>query len=194
MFIKERMVNIIMSKASMDNMRVKNQITEGLFSLLRKKPFSEITVTDIVKESNVARASYYRNFENKEQIIEAAMDSLRDELMSDISYDDDGHIFNQENARAGFEKALTCCLVKKADLLTLYHNGFGSLIQQTFNRYIMEFAGNMPVNSTERYKLFFIAGAVTNVLIEWLNGGAKEPPREIAALCVDYFTGGILHK
>ena len=194
MFIKERMVNIIMSKASMDNQRVKNQITEGLFSLLRKKAFSEITVTDIVKEANVARASYYRNFQNKEEIIESAMDSLRDELMSDIKYDDDEHIFNQENARIGFEKALTCCLVKKADLLTLYHNGFGSLIQQTFNRYIMEFAGNMPVNSTERYKLFFIAGAVTNVLIEWLNEGAKEPPREIAALCVDYFSGGILHE
>ena len=57
----------------------------------------------------------------------------------------------------------------------------------------MEFAGNMPVNSTERYKLFFIAGAVTNVLIEWLDDGAKEPPREIAALSVSYFTGGILH-
>ena len=182
-----------MSKASIDNQRVKKQITESLFTLLQKKSFSEITVTDIVKEANVARASYYRNFQNKEEIIEAAMDSLRDELMTDISYDDDEHIFNQENARAGFEKALTCCLVKKSDLLTLYHNGFGSLIQQTFNRYIMEFAGNMPVNSVERYKLYFISGAVTNVLIEWLNEGAKEPPREIAALCVSYFTGGILY-
>lgn len=183
-----------MSKASKDNMRVKSQITEGLFSLLRKKSFSEITVTDIVKEAHVARASYYRNFESKEQIIEAAMDSLRDELMSDIPYDDDAHIFNQDNARAGFEKALTCCLVRKADLLTLYHNGFGSLIQQTFNRYIIEFAGNMSANSVERYKLYFISGAVTNILIEWLNEGAKEPPREIAALCISYFTGGILYK
>ena len=182
-----------MSKASMDNQRVKKQITEALFSLLRKHSFSEITVTDIVEEANVARASYYRNFQNKEKIIEAAMDSLRDELMADISYDDDEHIFYQENARAGFEKALTCCLVKKSDLLTLYYNGFGSLIQQTFNRYIMEFAGNMSANSIERYKLYFISGAVTNVLIEWLDEGAKEPPREIAALCVSYFTGGILY-
>ena len=194
MFIIKGMVSATMSKASRDNQRVKNQITEGLFSLLRKKSFSEITVTDIVKEANVARASYYRNFQSKEEIIEAAMDSLRDDLMADIQYDDDEHIFNQENAKAGFEKALTCCLVKKADLLTLYHNGFGSLIQQTFNRYIMEFAGNMPTGSAMRYKLYFISGAVTNVLIEWLNEGAKEPPREIAALCVNYFSGGILHK
>ncbi len=108
-----------MSKASIDNQRVKNQITEGLFSLLRKKSFSEITVTDIVREAKVARASYYRNFQNKEEIIEAAMDILRDELMKDIQYDDDEHIFNQENARVGFEKALTSCLIRKADLLTM---------------------------------------------------------------------------
>ena len=194
MSITKGMVSVIMSKASIDNQRVKSQITEGLFSLLRKKSFSEITVTDIVKEANVARASYYRNFQNKEEIIEAAMDRLRDELMADIQYDDDEHIFNQGNARAGFEKALTCCLVRKADLLTLYHNGFGSLIQQTFNRYIMEFAGNMSANSIERYKLYFISGAVTNVLVEWLNEGAKEPPREIAALCVTCFSGGILYE
>ena len=184
----------IMSKASIDNQRVKSQITQGLFSLLRKKSFSEITVTDIVKEAHVARASYYRNFENKEQIIEAAMDILRDELMADIPYDDDEHIFNLNNARKGFEKALTSCLIKKSDLLALYHNGFGSLIQQTINRYMIEFAGNMSSHSIERYKLYFISGAVTNVLIEWLNEGAKEPPREIAELCVHYFTGGILHK
>lgn len=183
-----------MSKASMDNKRVKKQITEALFSLLQEKPFSEITVTDIVKKANVARASYYRNFENKEQIIEAAMDDLRDEIMADIPYDDDEHIFDQNIARAGFEKSLTCCLVRKAALLTLYHNGFGNLIQQLFNRYTMEFAGNMSINSPERYKLYFISGAVTNVLIAWLSEGAKEAPREIAALCTDYFAGGILHE
>ena len=183
-----------MSKASMDNQRVKNQIIEGLFSLLQKKVFSEITITEIVKESNVARASYYRNFQCKEDIIEAAMDSLRDELMKDVSYDDDEHIFNFHNARAGFERALTFCLLHKSNLLALYRNGFWSLIQQIFNRYIIEFAGNMPNNSVERYKLYFIAGAVTNVLVEWLNSGANESPKEIAALCADCFVGGILHE
>lgn len=182
-----------MSKAEIENKRVKKQITEGLFSLMKRKPFSEITVTDIVTEANVARASYYRNFENKEAIIEHAIDELREELMQDIKYEDDALIFKEENVREGFEKALTSCLVIKSDLLTLYHNGFGSLIQSTFNRYIIEFAGNMPVHSIDRYKLYFIAGAVTNVLIEWLNEGAKEAPREIAAICVKYLTGGLLY-
>lgn len=182
-----------MSKASIDNKRVRKQITEALFSLLRKKSFSEITVTDIVKEAKVARASYYRNYENKEAIIESAIDAVRDEIMENIDYYDDEHIFNKENVLKGFTDALTACLVIKSDLLTLYNNGFGSLIQQTFNRYIMEFAGNMAATSIERYKLYFISGAVTNVLIEWLNEGANEPPREIASICVKYMEGGIIH-
>ena len=56
----------------------------------------------------------------------------------------------------------------------------------------MQKSASITANSATRYKLYFISGAVTNVLIEWLNEGAKEPPREIAALCVSYFTGGIL--
>lgn len=183
----------IMSKASINNKRVKKQITEGLFSLFSKKPFSEITITDIVNESKVARASYYRNFQNKEEIIEVYMDDLRDDLMKDIEYEEEDKIFNSENARFGFEKALTYCLIRKADLLALYNNGFGTMIQETFNRYIIEFAGNMSSNSIERYKLYFISGAVSNVLIEWLNAGAKEPARDIAAICVKYFEGGVLH-
>lgn len=184
----------VMSKASMDNHRVKNQITEGLFSLLRKKTFSEITVTDIVKEAKVARASYYRNFQNKEEIIRAAMDNLRDDLMKDIQYDDDEHIFNKENVLVGFTNALKSCLSIKSDLLALYNNGFGSLIQETFNQYIMDFAGNMSSTSIERYKLYFISGAVTNVLISWLNEGAIESPKEIAYICVKYLDGGILYN
>lgn len=183
-----------MSKASMDNKRVRKQIMDGLFSLLRQKPFSEITVTDIVTEAKVARASYYRNYENKEAIIEDSMDTFRDELMKNIDYSDDEHIFNKENVLTGFTNALTACLVKKADLLALYKNGFGSMIQETFNRYITEFAGNMPTTSIERYKLYFIAGAVTNVLIEWLSEGAIEPPKEIAGICVKYLEGGLLHS
>lgn len=33
----------------------------------------------------------------------------------------------------------------------------------------------MPARSLDWYKLYFITRAITNVLIEWLNEGAKEP-------------------
>ena len=50
----------------------------------------------------------------------------------------------------------------------------------------------MPQNSIEHYKLYFISGAVFNVLIQWLQNGAIESPREIAKACVRFLSGGII--
>ena len=58
-----------MNKRIQANVEAKNKIVQALFTLLKKKRFSEITVTDLIKEAKVARATYYRNFECKEDII-----------------------------------------------------------------------------------------------------------------------------
>ena len=50
--------------------RVSDLITDGLCRLIEKgqKPYSEITIQDIVDEAGVCRNSFYRNFSSKEQI------------------------------------------------------------------------------------------------------------------------------
>ena len=58
-----------MDKRKEANLRVKKNITEALFALMDKKDFSKITVTDIIEEAKVARASFYRNYESKEDIL-----------------------------------------------------------------------------------------------------------------------------
>lgn len=179
-----------MSKTT--NNRVKKQIIDAFFTLLRKKTFSEITITDIVTEAKVSRASYYRNYNSKEAIIENALDNLRDEILKDVDYSDDAHIFKKENVLFRLSRAFTLCFSMKSDLLTLYNNGFGNLIQQVFNRYVIEFAGNMPASSIERYKLYFLSGATVNILYEWIVEGAKESPEEIAEICVRCMEGGLL--
>jgi AcrR family transcriptional regulator len=52
-----------MENNTIANERVRTSIIEALFSLLTQKKFSEITVTDLINNANVARASYYRNFD-----------------------------------------------------------------------------------------------------------------------------------
>lgn len=45
-------------------------ITQSLFRLLKRKTYSEITVTDLVHEAGVSRNSFYRNYQNMEDIIQ----------------------------------------------------------------------------------------------------------------------------
>ena len=51
-----------MNKRQEANMRVKARITAALLTLLNEKSISDITVTEIISEAGVARASFYRNY------------------------------------------------------------------------------------------------------------------------------------
>ena len=58
-----------MDKRSEANRQTRVSIARALLHLLGSKEFSDITVTDIVEEAHVARASYYRNFSSKEDLL-----------------------------------------------------------------------------------------------------------------------------
>lgn len=75
-----------MDKRVVKNERVKKEIEKALFTLLERKRFSEITVSDIIRTSGVARASYYRNFDSKEDVIESYMERQRREVAYTITF------------------------------------------------------------------------------------------------------------
>ena len=56
-------------KKEENNTYVKKQITQALLKLMETHVFEEIKITNIVKEAMVGRASFYRNFTNKEDVI-----------------------------------------------------------------------------------------------------------------------------
>ena len=51
------------------NRQVKLKIARALTKLMDTKAFSDISVTDIITTAGVARASYYRNFHSKEEVL-----------------------------------------------------------------------------------------------------------------------------
>ena len=166
-----------MDKRIVENERVKKSIEEAFFTLLKKKPFSEITVSDIIRVSGVARASYYRNFESKEEIIEAYMGRQRNEVAHMITFSESvSDIFNEEKLVTALEHYLQ----QKEYILLLYDNGFGTFLQEDMNRFAEFSIGDMPQMSMERYSLYFLSGAMFNTTIQWLKSGAVESPQQMA--------------
>ena len=80
--------------------------------------FSSISVLQITSKAGVARMSYYRNFESKEQAIEAYVDRLHNELIAESEASEanaqgaDGLLGEQALAR-GFEQSLKRMHVEK---------------------------------------------------------------------------------
>ena len=63
-------------KIEKNNSYVKKQITQALIKLMETNSFEEIKITDIVREAQVGRASFYRNFTNKEDILKQYLTQL----------------------------------------------------------------------------------------------------------------------
>lgn len=166
-----------MDKRKIENQRVKKNIEEAFFSLLKKNAFSDITVSDIIRVSGVARASYYRNFESKEAIIEGYMERQRSEVAGLIMFSESvSDIFDEKK----LVLALKHYLNQKETILLLYESGFATFLQEDMNRFAELSLGDMPQKSIERYSLYFLSGAMFNTTIQWLKSGAEESPQLMA--------------
>ena len=173
------------------NERTRQAIVMALLELLEEKRFSEIGVTDIVARAGVARMSYYRNFDSKEQVIEAYIDSLLARALSENRDKDPSDILDAPSLRAGFARSLEIMRGEKRRVLALVRAGFASKLQNMMDGYVENRLGDMPAESIERFGLYFISGALLNVLIHWLEQGARESPDELAEYCARLLREGV---
>lgn len=58
------------------NLVVRESIETALIELMKKKPLSDITISEIVERAGVSRVSYYRNYYYKEDVLFASMDKI----------------------------------------------------------------------------------------------------------------------
>ena len=168
-------------KRKIEQKRVRRSIEEALFALLKDQRFSEITVTDIVREANVARASYYRNFDSKEAIIKSYMAHQRQDVADKIDFSETfSDFFIQEKLIASLEHYLK----QKYYILLLCDNGFDSLILDDMNKFAELFIDNNPHSPFKNYKIQFLTGGIFNMTIQWLKNGAIESPRELSDIFI----------
>ena len=81
--------------------RSQEEITQALLSLMHKHPYGEITVKQIILEARLARKTFYRNFESKDDV-----------LLSLISKKLNDYFDIVNNARADVLETVFCCLTK----------------------------------------------------------------------------------
>lgn len=167
-----------MNKRELANDKVRKKLEDALFALMAQKHFSAITVTDLVTESGVARSSYYRNFDSKEAIIEAYMNRQRLAVSNAIAFSKTANdLFMADKLAISLAHYRT----QKARLVLLYDQGFGTALLDEMNQFAGAILGDMPRSSVTRYKLYFLAGAMFNMTIQWLREDAIETPEALAA-------------
>ena len=146
-------------------------ITEALLSLLEKKEYKDISITEICKKAGVTRMSFYRNFESKEDILFKKVRNVTDSFVkeSDISYKSD-------TVSSYFVKLFTHMQQQKELCAALNKAGLIYMVKDEFDRVFL----NTYKNDYDEYKSLFLAGGIYNVFLFWLINDCRDDPETLA--------------
>lgn len=172
---------ISLSRNGLTNFTIRNRFTrsciaEALLSLMKKKDFSSIRVTDIVKRAGISRMTYYKYYETKNDVLSDYLTEIVNDYISEVnSRTDIGHFHDRKricHCFSFFEK-------HHAFFEILLHANLYSIIIDAINNYMDSYL--VPEGTHSRYELYYYAGALLNVYIKWLAHGRTETPDEMAA-------------
>ena len=164
------------------NRQVKEKITEALFALLKEKPLHEISVTEITKKAGVARVSFYRNYDTKEDVMATLVEDVLELFRSKVGADPGLGFYCYENVLLSFQFFYEW----RDYFVDMYRSNFAALLLESLNSFHESMMGSMPQSSIERYQLYMYIGALFDVATVWLQNGAKESAEEMAQMICRY--------
>ncbi len=153
------------------NTYVINHITDSLIKLMGEKPFNDISISELCDLAGVGRASFYRNFETKEDVIKKRLQEIWQEWEKDYEAKGDNTYFSESILKQFYRN--------KELYLLLYRHDMSNLIYEVVR---WEAKVDESESNVESYIKSMIAGAIFGLADEWMRRGMQETPEQIIAL------------
>lgn len=158
-------------------------LMESLIRLMSKKDYNSITVTEISDHALLSRRTFYRNFNNKEEILEACCHVLCQDYIAHFKGESDLSLRNVTKVYFTFwkEHIEFLKILNRNHLLFFLlekYNEFLPAIYQIYKGKNNDFSDEAESD----YAMRFSAGGFWNILSKWLETDAVQTPIEMSEL------------
>ena len=165
------------------SIRSSEMIYEGLAKLVRDKDFAAITVTDLVDAAAVGRTTFYRNFDEIEDVLWMRCDQVVEGLIGYLQtyrqkYPDEPRTtILKPFLRYFYLHSELLELLMKAKRIHIFEEAL-LILFEPFKSMFGAYYG-----TEEDYVDYVMAmriGGVTNILTHWIKTGKKQAPDDLA--------------
>lgn len=155
------------------NAYVLKHLTEAFLLLFAEKPIEDISISELVDKAGVGRASFYRNYKCKEDILKVHINALFHEWMDECHKNSEMPLSEQVRTMIShFEK-------NRSFYQLLNERGLTYLLKDV----IIGICGPKPeYEKTQAYATAFVAYTLYGWIDVWFQRGMKESADEIAEL------------
>lgn len=151
---------------------MKNCIVESLLLLLQEKTLGEVAVKEIVEKAGVNRSTYYRHFQEKQDVIRHFYACRLDDYLSTVPED--------ISLEAYFTGMFREFLKFKKELILLNQRSLSYLLLDEMNARL----GEDKLDAVQRLYYHYHIGGVFNSFRYWLREDMTIPPETLAKQCV----------
>lgn len=154
--------------------RSKQWLADSLLILIKDTPYKHITITDITEKAGVSRLTFYRNFENKEDILKFHFDRVFSEYISSIQGDE----FDLEQALA---QCFRFWQNLKPEIKVCLQNDLHKVMYRPLEEYLNVVLSKGPYNdSFTQVQKTFIIGGLFSSMVSFAAESSEESPEEMA--------------
>ncbi len=149
----------------------------AMIQLLAEKELQKISVTELVKRAGVSRATFYRNYSTKDDLMSEIIDDTIRKINSffgSVGTMDDAHqwyleMFHTVKENEGLARNLFSIKISVAMVFSL-----GPLMEN----------GEDNEDVRRHYLTRAFEGAFINIVQDWVRNGMQQSPEEMANICM----------
>ena len=148
------------------------QITAALLQLMETRDYQTIRISDLACAAQVSRSSFYRNFADKDDVLQQYLKKLMEEWRQAFEAEP-GQEFSDSLLRHFYEK--------RDFYLLLYRSGLSWMLHEAIKSACGWKADMPPILA---YGTASVAGALFGWVDAWISRGMRETPEELKRLAV----------
>lgn len=155
----------------------KTQLANTLFSLLDKFSYQDITILEICQYSEISRASFYRNFKSKDEVMAYYISSIIKKKIPDENSEKRMFFKSSESLDIWFNEQDLLKKLYENDIFYLLTNELSNIISNAFEkRYSSEDDPYYDYLSSE------MAYIISSIFYKWAQRDFKENKKELTDL------------
>lgn len=167
-------------------LRSRSLLFNALLALMKETEFKSISVKDLTDKADIARPTFYRNYETIEDILIEEMDIRFDEFFRLVKVDIlSGNFFNAS------EKLFKIWKKNRVLFLAMQKAELNHKILDRFDEYALRIKKlgleDKELSVQSLFGVHFFAGGAYMVLNKWLQEGMEAPIAELAGLLQNCF-------
>jgi AcrR family transcriptional regulator len=168
--------------------RSRKQITDALLKLMEKYPYEDISVKQIILETDLVRKTFYRNYSSKDDVLRSHIRSILLDYFEIVN-----------NARGDVLTTIFEFAVENKKLLMLLDkNDMFYVVLQGMNEFIMSVKTkqNQELNPFSKlfegldsdYLISLNTGGIWNVISLWVRRGMTDDPDDVKRTIAQYLS------